>query len=105
MCKIFMKLTRFLTDLIAFLALLGLSLPVHAFQPLITDDTGTQGGDGKQLKFSFNEDREHSNGSTARTRTLPFVYTHGITDTLDIFASINYMRINSATAGVTWRFR
>lgn len=87
-----------------------------AFQPLITDDTGTQGAGGNQLEFSYARDRETSAGDTNTTRTLPVTYTRGLTDTLDVFISANHTRFSStvpgsdtsgsgnASVGAKWRF-
>lgn len=70
-----------------------------ALQPLITDDTGTQGAGGNQLEFSFNKDWARSAGENTQTRTLPAVYTRGLIDTLDVFISANHTRIYSPTPG------
>lgn len=88
-----------LTFLIALCLLLASASTAFAFQPLITDDTGTQGAGGNQFEFSVNEDRAHSDGNTTRTTTLPVVYTRGITDALDIFISANHTRIRSTVPG------
>ncbi len=74
--------------------------PALAFQPLITDDTGTQGAGGNQLEFAVNEDRERSEGETTRIRTLPVVYTRGLTDALDVFIGSNHTRIRSSIPGI-----
>lgn len=85
---------------ISFGLLLAAAAPsALAFQPLITDDTGTQGTGGNQFEFSVNEDRERSAGETTRTRTLPVVYTRGFTDALDLFAGVNHTRISSSVPG------
>lgn len=70
-----------------------------AFQPLITDDTGTQGTGGNQIEVSVSEDRASSAGNTVTTTTLPLVYTRGITDALDVFVQANRTRIRSTVAG------
>lgn len=70
-----------------------------AFQPLVTDDTGTQGEDGNQLEFCVNRDREESAGTTNSTRTLPFTYTRGLSDALDVFVSANHTRLTSSVQG------
>ena len=54
---------------VALLLLAGLSSPALALQPLITDDTGTQGSGGNQLELSFSEERAKSDGNTDRTGT------------------------------------
>ncbi|MFA6312159.1 MAG: transporter [Sterolibacterium sp.] len=79
--------------------LLVASPTAWAFQPLVTDDTGTQGQDGNQLEFSVDHDREESAGVTNSTRTLPFTYTRGLSDTLDAFVSVNHSRLSSSVPG------
>ncbi|MGE5387127.1 MAG: transporter, partial [Betaproteobacteria bacterium] len=88
----------------------------HAFQPLITDDTGTQGSGGNQIEFSLNHDRTTTGVEIARTATFPLVFTHGLTDTLDLFVGASHVRVRpapsrSATSGggnpalgLKWRF-
>lgn len=77
----------------------ALASSAAAFQPLITDDTGTQGSAGNQLEFSVNQDRARTGDVTERTRTLPFVYTRGLTDSLDLFVGVSHVRIRSNEAG------
>lgn len=84
---------------VAFITLAGISLSASAFQPLITDDTGTQGIDGNQLEFSYNEDRSRRDGGTDRTRTFPVVFTRGFSESVDVFAGIGYIGIRSDTPG------
>ncbi len=81
------------------LAISAIALPAAAFQPLITDDTGTQGERGNQLEFSIDTDRAREAGETTRTRTLPFTYTRGLSDALDVFAGISHVRIRSSSPG------
>ena len=99
MHKIFSNSNKRSASHICPLVLAGLSFSTFAFQPLITDDTGTQGSSGNQLEFSINEDRANVAGSTDRTRVLPVVYTRGLTDTLDVFAGVSYARIDSSMPG------
>jgi hypothetical protein len=47
------------------------------FQPLITDDTGTQGAGGNQIEIALDRLEFNSAGATTKTRTLPLVYTRG----------------------------
>ena len=96
------------------LLLVAAASPAFAFQPLITDDTGTQGAGGNQIEFSVNDDRESSAGVTARIRTLPLVYTRGLTDALDVFVGVNHTSVSAPgfdasgsgnpSFGVKWRF-
>lgn len=89
----------------------------HAFQPLFTDDTGTQGAGGNQLEFAYNRDAAKAAGETTTIRTLQAVYTRGITDAIDVFVQANHARIGStdptvastsgggnASFGAKWRF-
>ena len=87
-----------------------------AAQPLITDDTGTQGAGGHQLEFSLTQDRAHNRDETERTRTFDGVYTYGLTETVDLFAGTGYSRIRARSTsstvsgfgnpavGAKWRF-
>jgi len=77
------------------LLLVFIAPATFAFQPLNTDDTGTQGDGGNQFEFSASENRSNSTGVTTRTRTLPVVYTRGLSDTVDIFIGANHTRIRS----------
>lgn len=85
-----------------------------AFQPLMTDDTGTQGDGGHQLEFSLTRDRAKNAEESERTRTLAGTYTFGLTETIDLFSGMSHARIRSADSqasgfgnpvlGVKWRF-
>lgn len=98
-----------------FLSLLA-STGALAYQPLVTDDTGTQGVGGNQLELSYAHARSDENSGTSTTsRSLPFVYTRGITDNLDLYAGISYLRFDTTGAprqsglgnpvvGAKWRF-
>ena len=101
-----------------FLAVLvgAAALPAAAFQPLVTDDTGTQGKAGNQVELYYDRDRARQAGETTRTHTHPFTFTRGLTDELDVFAEIARVRIRShasdasasgagnPTIGAKWRF-
>jgi hypothetical protein len=91
--------------------------PSWAFQPLITDDTGTQGKGGNQLEVSWNDDRIDEGGVVSTARVLPLTFTRGLTDTLDVGVSVNHTRLSTneagstvtsgagnATLGLKWRF-
>lgn len=95
----FLKSSRRLFTKVAPIVVGGFSLQALAFQPLITDDTGTQGAGGNQLEFYFNEDRATAAGDTVRVQTLPLVYTHGLTETIDVYAGIVYSRILTNVPG------
>ena len=77
-----------------------LSSAALALQPLITDDTGTQGEAGKQVEVGFVERQASLAGDTTRTRTLPLVFTWGATETLDLYVGATPTMIRSNVAGV-----
>jgi len=85
---------------IAALLLATLSGATLAFQPLITDDTGTQGQGGKQIEIAYVDEQASLAGDTTRTRTLPLVYTWGASDTLDVYLGIVPTQIRSSIPGV-----
>ena len=112
----FMKSGKRFAVRAALMAFAGFSLPVCAYQPLITDDTGTQGKGGNQLEFALIEDRAETAGKIERLRALPLVYTRGVTETIDVFAGLVYSQTRSESPGsdasgssdpilgVKWRF-
>lgn len=75
-----------------------------AHQPLLTDDTGTQGSGGNQLEFSYSHERTELAGATTRSRMLPLVYTRGLGDTLDVFVQANEGGSGNPSFGLKWRF-
>lgn len=97
------------------LVALFVSLPVSAFQPLTTDDTGTQGAGGHQFELAQANAREADGaGSLTKTTTDPLTYTYGLTDTLDAYAAISHARKDDGIGRMTghgnpvigfkWRF-
>ena len=90
------------------------AVSAHALQPLVTDDTGTQGAGANQIEFSWNEERARTNGETERTSSSPVVYTRGVTETVDLYFGLAPQRIRSSSAtasgmgntaiGAKWRF-
>ena len=99
---------------LALLVLAGFCAPALAFQPLVTDDTGTQGAGGNQLEFSLNQDREEAAGKVERSHSLPIVFTRGLSETLDVYVGLSYARVHSdaddssgsanPSVGAKWRF-
>jgi len=85
--------------IVAGLLFAAASPAAFAFQPLITDDTGTQGTAGNQIEFAVNADRASSAGDTTKTRTLPLVYTRGLGDALDVYVAASRIRIRSTVPG------
>jgi len=100
--------------LLLMLALLPCS--ASALQPLITDDTGTQGAGGNQVEIAWSRSVEKEPGTTNVSRTLQLVFTRGWTDTLDLYAGGAFLHNSPATpglpqsgmgnvvAGLKWRF-
>lgn len=74
-----------------------------AFQPLITDDTGTQGAGGNQLEAAYNRSTDRLGGAKTVTHEIPLVYTRGITDALDIYAGGTRLSIAPPAPGATER--
>lgn len=100
---------------LALAGMLALPLPSLAYHPLITDDTGTQGMGGNQMELGFDHARSETGGVTEVERAVPFTYTRGVTDALDVFVGIPYTRISSTgtptesgwgspAVGLKWRF-
>jgi hypothetical protein len=106
---------------------LAAALPTSAlaYHPLITDDTGTQGlsgansqivggtgtqgVSGNQLEIGFDYAHGVSGGGVSIDRAVPFTYTRGTTETLDLF--VGAPRVVSPDAGwgnlgfgAKWRF-
>lgn len=100
--------------------LMLLATAALAFQPLITDDTGVQGSGGNQFEFAYVGQRTHAPGTNEkqneRLDALPFVFTHGVTDSIDLFAGIAGVRerhrgsgsdaggFSNGVVGAKWRF-
>ncbi|MBL8419872.1 MAG: hypothetical protein JNK92_04480 [Dechloromonas sp.] len=91
------------------------SPPALALQPLVSDDTGTQGSGGIQVELAYSAFRQRLSGSTNRLDSLPFTYTRGVSETLDLFVSASYGRLRPAgssavygagtpSIGAKWRF-
>ncbi len=87
-----------------------------AFQPLVTDDTGTQGAKGNQVEAAYNRTVDKISGTKAVTHEVPLVFTRGVTDALDLYAGLGYQRIvppapetaedgwGNPAVGAKWRF-
>jgi len=87
-----------------------------AFQPLVTDDTGTQGAAGNQIEVAYNRTVAKSPGAKDLTHEVPLVFTRGISDALDLSAGLSNQRIvptapatvehgwSNTFVGAKWRF-
>lgn len=80
-----------------------LPIGAAAFQPLVTDDTGTQGAGGNQLEAAYNRSTDRLGGAKTVTHEIPLVYTRGITDALDIYAGSTRLSIVPPAPGATER--
>lgn len=63
-----------------------------ALQPLITDDTGTQGAGGQQVELSWTRERMRAGPARDSAQSGAPTYTFGATDTLDLSASLGHIR-------------
>src|SRR5262245_42786547 len=63
-----------------------------AYQPLVTDDTGTQGDGGNQLELTYTRFTDKEPGAKAVLETLPLIYTRGVGDALEVYAGAAYVR-------------
>lgn len=74
-----------------------------AFQPLVTDDTGTQGAGGNQVEASYVRTVDKVASTRTVTREVPLAYARGITDALDLTLGIGHQRIAPDAPGTTER--
>lgn len=102
----------------AFVATSTLFFPYgsFAFQPLVTDDTGTQGAGGNQIEAAYNRTVEKTGGAREAAHEVPVVYTRGITDALDVYVGIARLKLEppepvpgehgwgNVALGAKWRF-
>jgi hypothetical protein len=87
-----------------------------AFQPLVTDDTGTRGAAGNQFEVAYNRTVAESPGAKDLTHEVPLVFTRGVSDALDLSVGLSNQRIvptapatvehgwSNTFAGAKWRF-
>lgn len=95
-------------------ALLAAGLPALAMQPLITDDTGTQGAGAQQIELGGMHARQAAGPERSRADGLGATYTVGAIDTLDLYAGQGFVRNRDdamrtsgwggANLGLKWRF-
>lgn len=95
-----------------FCRLVLVCLSVHsaaqAMQPLVTDDTGTQGAGHRQLEWSY--ERARVLGQDQRSHEQGWVYTLGLTPELDAFVAASHARSaemqgwGNPVLGAKWRF-
>jgi len=83
--------------------------PAHAYHPLITDDTGTQGMGGNQVEVGYDHARSEAAEVTSSERSIPLAFTRGLSDNLDVFAGVARQTIpgdgwGNVGVGLKWRF-
>jgi hypothetical protein len=95
---------------------IGAAPAALALQPLITDDTGTQGSGGNQIELSYSSLIDRESGNRATTKSLTATYTRGLGETLDAYASLAAVRFRTEppsdpgdgwgnpVVGLKWRF-
>jgi hypothetical protein len=72
------------------------------------------GSGGHQIELSYSRDRTRVDGETERVNTVSTTYTYGLTETIDLFAGIDHLRIRvpddrargfgNTVIGAKWRF-
>jgi hypothetical protein len=87
-----------------------------ALQPLVTDDTGTQGAGGNQFEAAYDRAVSKAPGTRVVTQGVPLVFTRGVADPFDFYAGVTYERIEptapdtvesgwgNVNLGAKWRF-
>ena len=105
--------------------LAAIALPVHAFEPLNTDDAGTVGKKVNQIEQYFyvlHNNVAGNPGSVAtpgeefrgvgNAKAFPFTYTHGLSDTTELSLATTYYAtprgsyspLANNIIGLKWRF-
>jgi hypothetical protein len=96
------------------LTVLSLAPAAWAAQPLITDDTGTQGKGAQQLEWAHSAERVVQRLDRSRSLAGAWTYTLGASDQLDVFVTGSYLGLRPAsdpstsgwshlTLGAKWR--
>jgi len=68
----------------------------YAYQPLITDDTGTQGAGGSQVELSWDHEQADIGRIHARTDSANLTLTHGFADNFDLAVGMPWVRTDIA---------
>lgn len=99
---------------LAALSLLLSGLTAQAMQPLITDDTGTQGVGVQQIEMAAARARQSSGPARQTGDSLSATYTYGLTDTVDVYVAPAFLRMQAdgsrtsgwgnTALGLKWRF-
>jgi hypothetical protein len=80
-------------------ALALLPLSVQAMQPLVTDDTGTQGAGGKQIEVAYLHQGNCSQLSAGCANSMPITFTYGMAEALDLAVSVTPEQIDNGGVG------
>jgi hypothetical protein len=99
---------------VSMLTVLSLAPAAWAAQPLITDDTGTQGKGAQQLEWAHSSERATQGLGRSRSLAGAWTYTLGATDQADVFVTGSYLGLRPAsgpstsgwshlTLGAKWR--
>lgn len=109
-----MRLAAWGSSPILGIALVSAALPAFGLQPLITDDTGTQGSGNYQGELATSRQWQHLEGTTSSLTTVPLTLTYGFTETADLFVQASRVRIHDSQTertgsgnpvlGIKWRF-
>jgi hypothetical protein len=105
--------SRFLSS--AVLLAVFAAFSTHSSAQLVTDDTEMQGSGGIRIETTYGLDRTRVDGETERAHSILVTHYYGVTDTVDVFASVAYSRIrvpsgdhthgfNNTTIGAKWLF-
>lgn len=86
---------------IALFSTLALAAPARAAQPLITDDTGTQGRGGQQVELSQSSERASQAGLRSRSRASGLTYTFGVSEQADVFLGTSFLGLRPANSAPT----
>lgn len=96
------KLLRPALQLVLFFSFLGWQLAYGA-QPLITDDTGTQGKGKTQLELTGQYDWDNEQGVKTRNGEVKATLSYGLYDPLDLILELPYDWHVTKEPGVTVR--
>ena len=90
-------LKRVFGAIVMALAFAGVSI---AEQPLITDDTGTQGKGKFQLETSFEQEHEEGGGYRENESQFRLAITYGVVDKVDIICTVPFLYVRTKDYGI-----
>jgi hypothetical protein len=76
---------------LSLLMLFSIAGAVSAMEPLITDDTGTEGKGNAKVKFAWRYERNAAEGVKTDNSKLVGLFTYGIIDTVDVEVGVPYI--------------